>query len=231
MKISNRKIITRILFGFIIIVTLSLTSIGFLIYELKYANDMSTELYNSFIITNNTLLTEINTYDIKNSLGDIVSELRLKDKSKANMYIVQVDGRNDSVKRHLEIVKENLKDESGKKILAEAEQLFSKWESTKVEIINLIDKENYAAAANTVTATKENIDELNKKLSDLDSQTGRAARNFHEKTAAATVKVIFVSIIISMILLSVSILITLFLSRSIALSLSLFREIFLKGSS
>ena len=107
MNISKMKIITRIKLGFIIILVVSLASIGVLIYNLMYTGTKASELYASFIITNNTLQAEINIHSINNLIGNIALTMQQKDMSKNNIYTIQIDGFNDAIKRHLEIVKRN----------------------------------------------------------------------------------------------------------------------------
>src|SRR4030067_1335876 len=231
MRFSYMKIMTRILLGFSIIVILSVVFIGFFIYELNYTGNMLTELYNTFIVTNNSLATEIDIHALKSIIGDIESEVKLRNKSKIDMYIVQIDGLCNSVKRHLDIVKKSIKNENGKKTLADVAQLLKKWENRKAEFIGLVNNADYKTASEIIGDIKGHTDELIKKLSDLDFQTGREARKFHDETIDLIGKVIKFSIVIFIILLTVSFLVTLTLSKSIANSLSLFRQIFLKGSS
>lgn len=231
MKIFNMKIITRIILSLIIILALSLSAIGFLIYELKYTGDLLEEMYNTFLIANSSLEAEVNIQVIDNTMKDIMTAIREKDKEQIDLLIIQIEELSTSVSEKFGTVKKRIKDDKGKNLMVEVLDLSEKWKASQEEFRNQIKGEDYDEASSLLTGTKTNLEEFLGKLTEMDHHAGAVAAEFHAKAQSTMERVILSSLIIFIVLLSIVLLISLLLPRSIARSLSLFKEIFLTGSS
>lgn len=87
MNLSKMKIITRIMLGFLIVLGLSISTVGFLLYELKRAENIMEELYNTSIVSNNSLEAEINIYNFEKILDDYIVAIKNRDIDKAYVII------------------------------------------------------------------------------------------------------------------------------------------------
>jgi methyl-accepting chemotaxis protein len=231
MRIFNMKIVTRIILSLIIILVLSIASIGYLMYELKYSSDLLEEMYNTFLVANNSLEAEVNIQVIDNSMKDVVSAIREEDKEQIDLLLVQIEELGTAVAEKFSNVNKLIKDEKGKALMAEVLELSNKWKASQDEFRTQIKGDNYEKASSLIIDSKTNLDEFLGKLTELDHQAGSVASEFHARAQYSMERVILYSVIILLVLLSIALLVSIFLSRSIAKSLSFFKEIFLKGSS
>ncbi len=231
-NLSNTKLITRIIISFIIVLVLSMATVGFLIFELRRTNKMMDDMYNTFNVSNNSLEAEINIHIFEGILQNYVQAMQEKNIDRA-YQIISADAvaLDSSLGSNLETIKTWIRDEKGKKLLADVETLFKKWRENVEELTNHVKQEDYPGAFQTASMVKGNLKEYKDKLTELNFQAGQVAADFHDKSEKNLSRVFFISLIVSAALLVISVLIAVFISKNISRSVSFFKETFSEGAS
>jgi methyl-accepting chemotaxis protein len=232
MNLSRIKIKTKLIVSFVIIILLSIIMIGYFIYELKHTESINEESYNTSLVSNKSFEAEIAIYHFNEILNDFISAIKQKDANKAYSIIVGgSDALGSSLKGNLDIVNQWIKDEKGKKIFADTERLFKKWQKNVEELTIHIKNEDFTASLQTANDVKINLKEYIEVLTDLNIHSEKTASEFHDKAAIIISNVLITSVIISIFIILVALFIAVLISRNISGSLSFFKQIFSKGAS
>ena len=230
-KITNMKMVTRILLSFFIVLLFAMTTIGFLINELRKASDSMNKMYASFNLSNKTYEEDINISLFNERLDRIVSALEDKDSTKVNMFVSDLFSIEKSFFSNLDEIKKLAKDGKERELALNGEKLFKSLVDLETEIIHLTKSEEFSAAINKIGDMRPVRDDLKDTFAFLKIQAKLVADESISAMMASMRNGIIFSIFVSIVLVVVVILSALFLSRNILKSLSSFREIFKKGSS
>ena len=121
MRIVNVKIVTKIVISFFVILIMSMTTSGFLLYIIRNTGNIASELYDIFNITINTFEAKKEVSTLINNLDILQVALENRDQDmSSSTYFKRVSPNINKVKEHVEkLKKENTKDEWDKYITDE----------------------------------------------------------------------------------------------------------------
>ena len=230
-KITNMKMITKILLSFLIVLLFAITTIGFLINGLRNASDSMQSMYTLFNLSNKSYEADINISLFNEKLEKIVFALETRNSNKVHSFVSELFTLEKSLNSNIEEIKKLVKDEKGKNFAAKGEDSFKTLIKMENEIIKLVNNGDYSIALQKIQGEGQTRDDLKDAFNFLKIQAKIAADEAVNAMLKSMRNGIAFSMFISIVLIIVVILSALLLSRSILKSLSLFREIFKKGSS
>ena len=232
-KISKMKILTKIILSFVIILIFSIATIGFLIYELKNTESIVEELHSTFTITNGSLGAEKEITKFNNNLKLFTSALEAGNEADSSrIFFGSILPSFKNFKEHLDNLKETVKDEKGKKLLAEVDEISKNWETAQSELHNLVtSKQDFAEALKIVGGLKGNLEDFVREFYLMSLQAKTTADESHIIARGSIKMSVIISSAFSLALIGIVVLIALFLSKNISKSLLFFKEIFSKGAS
>ncbi len=232
LKISGMKIITKMILSFLIILILSMATIGFLVYELNNIKTIMVEkLYSTFIVTSLSVETEKELRNFDYNLKSFITALEAENTEEATAYTTQLLASYKAVHDHLNVLKKWVLNEKDKKLLNDVEELFKSWAAAEKGIVRQVIMGQFTEILEIVKGIGGNMEELIRGfyLMNIDA---RATADASYKSAQKTIEqAVLISGIISVALIAIVVLIAIFLSRNIFKSLSSFKEIFSKGAS
>jgi methyl-accepting chemotaxis protein len=235
MKLLNVRIVTKIILSFIIILVLSVTTIGFLSYALNSVSDfLVQEMFNAFTVTNYALQCETNIRTMDGTIKDIIPAVQKKDRGQIEALSEQIQQGDMSIEDGFNNVNRWIKtdtNEKRKNLTVEMAELYKKWKKSKNDFRDLADKRDYAAALKKIKEAQTDINKFSEKLTELVHQLESVSAEFRQKVQDSMEWVLITSAVLVISMFAIVILIAIFLPRNISKSLSHFRDIFLKGSS
>jgi methyl-accepting chemotaxis protein len=233
MDILNMKIVTKIIFSFIIILMLSMATNGFLIYELKNTESITEELYSTFNVTFSSLGAEkvINKFD--DNLKDFIAALNAKDKKMiSDIFLSKVNRNFDPAKEKVDILKEaNVTEEKDKEFLVKVFELSGTWKTSQADLFKQVSEKDFDGALQNANNLKKNTDDFSTGFYMMGVHAKTIADNAHINSQKTIRRGVIISGSISLILIAVVIFIAIFITRNIFKKLSFFKEIFSKGAS
>jgi methyl-accepting chemotaxis protein len=229
---AKMKIVTKNILAFVLILLFSIATISFLIYELKYTESTIKELYNTFIVSNNSSNAGKDLLNFINKFHDLSEAIKDKKMQNAYLVIYSIEGINTNFSDHLSNIKKLNTDEMSLMYLNQVEESYkNSWQDAVKNIFEPVKK-------NKIADVQKNIDSLNVKLKEMDTTLNLIiervltnAEKSSDDSQKAIISGILISICISIILIVLVTLIAVMLSRNISRSLTLFREIFSQGTS
>ncbi len=164
------KIVTRILLNFLIILVLSVTTIGFLIYELTKAGKELSESQTRYIITTKSVEAEktMGKYEIK--MLELMNALQKGEQDSASkIYINEIVSKMFFFKEHIKFIKQNVA-QGERNYIAEMEQINEKWDPIKSKLYEQIQDNNLTMAYKAANNLNESMTEFNIQLNLLNAQ-------------------------------------------------------------
>ena len=230
-KITNMKMVTRILLSFLIVLLFAITTILFLIGELKNSSKSMQNMHSTFKLNSKSYELDLNISLFNEKLDKIVFALDNRDSQKAFSFINELFAIEASFNAHLTDLKKLVNDEKSKQFVNEGEELFITLTGMEKGIISSIKAEDFSAAKTQIDDARKIREDLTRTFHFVKVRADLVADETIAKMMNAVRDGIIFSICISIVLIVAVILSALFLSRNILKSLSLFREIFKKGAS
>ena len=230
-KITNMKMVTRILLSFFIVLLFAITTILFLINGLKNASGSMQEMYASFNLSGGSYEADLNISLFNEKLDKIVFALENRDSQKAFVFINELFALEKAFNENIAELKKLVRDEKTKEFVTQGEDLFKSLIGIESEIISFIKAEDFSSAINKINDAKTIRDDLKRNFHFVRVQAKLVADESIAKMMTSMRNSIAFSVFISIILIVAVIFSAIFLSRNILKSLSLFREIFKKGAS
>ncbi len=231
MSISNMKIVTKIIFSFILILLFFAATIGFLIFELKETGNKVKDIYRIYIVSNSSLEIQKNLDSLKNSLDDCIIAVEKKDKFALTTCTQLFSSIYKTIDANFRILNKWLTDERGKELLAKTENAFISLPALEKDFPERFDRNDFTAITQILNQLLDDQMRYNLEFTQLNQDVKTAADNTYLFVQKYIINDIIISSGIFLVLLVVSIFIIIFLSKNISRSLSFFKEIFKKGAS
>ncbi len=233
MDILNMKIITKIIFSFIIVLMLSIATNGFLIYELKNTEKITDELYNTFNVTVNSLGVEKVITKFDENLRDFIAAINGKDQNMASdIFFNKIYTNFKVIKEKIDVLKKsNVKEKKDKEFLARVYEVSDTWKTLQSDLFSQVSSKNFAAALENANSLKKNTDDFSAGFLLMGIQAKTAADNSHLYSQKIIKRGVIISGSISLILIVIVVIIAFFITKNIFRKMSFFKEVFSKGAS
>jgi methyl-accepting chemotaxis protein len=235
MKLSQIKIVARIILAFFIILILFISTLGFLVYELTSTQNKMKELYSIYIITNNSYDASQIIVELNNKISECMIELEKNNvvAFKSNMIFVQTfyQSNTEKMKLYLKTLDEWITDQEKKDMINQASEKFVGLGKIFEDIVAETDSEGLKKTHATLKNINENFKNYSIDFIQMNAKVKINADNTYASVKSSIIRGIIISGAASFLLLSISIIIAVFISRNIARSISFFKTIFKKGAS
>ncbi len=231
LNLSKLRIRTKMILSFIVILILSIAAIVFLISMLMQSQNTSEELYQTSNIANSALGAEKEILKFNIHLNNITIALEKKDDTAAVLVTGNLVTNYNVFMDNFKFIKKYSRNEKYKKFIDELEKYGEKWQSVQTNVHSKIMAKEYGAVLEIVDDLKKNLDEFIRGFQLMTIDARKVADDANEIALKSGKRGIIISAVVSIILIAIVILITVFMPRNISTSLSLFEKVFLKGAS
>ena len=230
-NMAQMKIISKILLSFLIVLIFAISTIGFLIKELRKASDSIQAIYSSFNLSNESYEAVININLLNADFEKIILTSENKDSKKGLDILGESFTFESLLEGNIEAIKKLVIGEKEKDLILKGEKAFQNLRDLKIEILSYLKNNDFPLIINKIQEAKQTRDELRDTFQFIKLQAKFIADDSRAVIMKSMGNGIIFSLIISIMLIAVVILSAALLSKNINKSLSLFREIFAKGTS
>jgi methyl-accepting chemotaxis protein len=231
LNIFHMRMVTKILLSFLVVLLFAITTIGFLVNELRKASDSIQIIRSSFNLSNKSYEADININLFNEKYDKIVFALEGNDSDKAFSFISELVALENSFSSNINEINKLVKDEKEKELAEKGEKMFKDLTDKENDIMKLIKDKDFSSALKAISDARQTRDNLKDTIYFLKVQAKLIADESMNSIMESMKRGIIFSLFVSLVLIVVVILSALFLSRNILKLLSLFREIFTKGAS
>ncbi|MBN2401864.1 MAG: methyl-accepting chemotaxis protein [Spirochaetes bacterium] len=230
-NLSGYKITTKITVSLLLILFLSIATVGFLIYELKYTENIIGDLGNTSIVTSKSMEIENSILSFNVKLNELMSYLRKGDIERTMTTVVAVATAHKSIDELTMEVVTLIKEETSKNAVIKIQEALKNCEESEKKIIEQINNNNLNFASEFTKETIDYLDDIVMNLRLLTTRSKMLLDNAQADSRESIQKAVIFSSGISVVLIILSVLITVLISRNISTSLSFFKNIFSKGAA
>ncbi|MEW5820247.1 MAG: response regulator [Cyanobacteriota bacterium] len=228
--LNNLSLFKRMLMAIVIILVLFLIFSYFIINRISYLNGFTIKITeHPYQVSASAIEASKNVVKIHRDMQQIMLS---SNKVELNQLINEINATEKEVYKDLDIVREQILGEKGKKIEQQVRTLFNEWKPIRDEAIKLIIKDK-AREAIELTSTKgeSQANRLETKLTELSQISSNNVKSLNEQSKEILNSSIS-SIIASIIGITViSIIIALFITMSITKNIALLQNAMLKGTA
>jgi methyl-accepting chemotaxis protein len=228
----NLKIKTKLAGSYFLILVAFIVVSLFLQMTLMNSGNITEKLYQSVYVSRNSMAAKyefIKFYNIllecKNAIGrNEYNNVREIIKYKLESPELALSGK-------ILQMKGNAKKADDNKIMVELEEVHNKWTTLLSTVNAALDKNDSEGSLAAISSLLTFMNEYIEKLSELEKYTEQESNEYHFDSQTRIKYAQAISFIMIFVTLIVSILVAVMISRNIMKSLSLFNNIFIKGSS
>ncbi len=222
MKLLNKiNVKTRLIIGFFIMVVLFVGYGLFTIRSITTATELTSTLYeHPFQVSNAALMANVGVYKLANELKNILLEEPDKTYSKE---IHDIKSCEELVLQQLDIVKNRILGEEGKKLEKETREEFINWIPVIDDIIQLIENGNKQGAIQ-LREQKGMVTPVENKMIALNSYARRKADGFMKDAEKVENQLYYSTVVMMVLFILISIIIVSILSASIMFNLNLLKN-------
>ncbi|MBN2436012.1 MAG: hypothetical protein JXK07_12175 [Spirochaetes bacterium] len=231
-KIANTKIQKKLIISLVFIISLFLSANIYLKVSLGLSGKIAEDLYQSVLISKYVLETQNRMNTIQAIYDDCIDYLYNNNFTKADLVLSkQAVSELDDFNKNIIVIKEQLNNESSSKLIFEAENFVKDYANLFDNAKSNIALENAQESIYSVKRIQNHIKNYNAILDMLKTVTEKSSAQLHNLSLQKNELAQKASTSLLLFSLFTGILISIIISKSILKSISLFHDIFSKGSS
>ena len=231
-KFSNIKIQNKLIFSFVFIITLFLSVNIYLKASLGFSGTITEDLYQSVLISKYVLETQNRMRDFHDIFENCIYYIDNNNFAMADSVLSeQATSELNDFSKSINVIKEQLNNETSTKLIFEAENFINNWSNLFNDIESNVALQKPQESIYSVKRIQNHIDNYNAKLDMLKTVTEKNSQEQHNLSLYKNDLAQKISTSLLLISLIAGVLVSIIISKSILKSISLFQNIFSKGSS
>ncbi|MBN1501261.1 MAG: methyl-accepting chemotaxis protein [Spirochaetes bacterium] len=228
----NLKIKTKLIGSYVLILTAFILVSVFLKKTLMNSENNTEELYRAVYISRNSIMAKyefIKFYNIllecKNAVG------RGEFRTVQDIVKYKLESPELTISGNILQMKENIRQEDEMQIVTDFENLHKKWTELLGSVNDKLAKNDAEGSTAVINSLVTFLNEYIAKLGELQTYTEKKSDEYHSSSQIQIQKAQMISTVVIVLTFISSMIVAFMISRNIVKSLSLFNNIFVKGSS
>ena len=226
--LNNLSLFKRMLLIIVIALVFFLAFSFFIINRMYFLNDLTIKIIEHPYEASNAAM-ETNK-DVLKMHRDMQQLVLINNKLELNQQVAQINAIEKDIYDNLNIVKEQILSEDGKKTEQQVRELFNEWKPIRNSVIKLVleEKKNEAIEL-TLNDGENHVNKLEAKLIELTQISHNNVKSLIEQSKETVNNTILAIIAFVIGIVAISIIIALFITLSITKNISLLQNAMIKG--